>query len=147
MKLTRWHSQDGIPGFSNILENFFGKDITSSFEKTYEGNIPSVNIIEAQNNYVIEVAAPGLKKQDFKVRTQHNLITIETSDQTEREESKVNYTRREFSYHSFQRSFTLPDNVEAEKIEAKYTDGVLTISIPKKQEYISRAVAKEIDIM
>ena len=98
--------------------------------------LPLVNILEEEKEFVVEMAAPGMKKNDFKIELEGNLLTIssETSNQTEEKEGD-RYSRREFSYQSFQRSFTLAKDVlDAEKIKAKYEDGVLRLHIPKKEE-------------
>lgn len=95
----------------------------------------------------VEVAAPGMKKSDFKIEVDNNLLIISSAkeDKNEEVDSKGNYTRREFSYQSFKRTFTLPGTVEGEKIKAKYDDGVLRIIIPKKEEAKQRPV-RQIEI-
>lgn len=98
--------------------------------------LPSVNIKETKDNFIVEVAAPGMRKEDFKIELDNNIMTISSErSETERDEDKEgNYTRREFSYQSFQRSFTLPNTVQGENIAAQYKDGVLNIVIPKREE-------------
>ncbi|HEX6334726.1 MAG TPA: Hsp20/alpha crystallin family protein [Flavisolibacter sp.] len=96
--------------------------------------IPPVNIMEFDNEFRLSLAAPGLKKDDFKVDLEGNVMTISCEKEEKTEEIKEQMTRREFSYTSFTRSFTLPENVMFESIEAKYEDGVLTLMIPKKEE-------------
>ena len=100
-------------------------------------NVPAVNVVEHQDGFRIEVAAPGLKKEDFKLNLNHNNLTISASQETQKEEAEKGsekYTRREFSYSSFQRTFTLPSSTDAERIQANYTDGLLKIEIPKREE-------------
>ncbi|MCS7027196.1 MAG: Hsp20/alpha crystallin family protein [Bacteroidia bacterium] len=118
--------------FSNFLEDFFGKDLIH-FPQV-EQNVPSVNIIENENGFRVEVAAPGLKKEDFKVSIDNNVLTISAEAKQEKEEKNERYTRREFSHTSFQRSFTLPQTIEIDQIDAKYEDGILHINLPKKEE-------------
>jgi len=98
--------------------------------------VPSVNIKETDNSYEVEMAAPGIKKEDFKVELDNNVLTISSERTDEREEGgeKEKYSRREFSYQSFQRSFSLPTEVvDEDKIEAHYRDGMLHLTIPKKE--------------
>ena len=121
--------------FPGIVDEFFGRDFLSNLFETQTGiSMPSVNIIEGKDEFKIEVAAPGLEKKDFKIDLNNNVLTISSEKEAKNEESSEKYMRREFSYSSFQRSFALPNTVDAEKINAVYKDGVLNISIPKKEE-------------
>ena len=129
--LRRAHS--GYPVFSNLLEDIFSTvDNGASFKK-YE-SLPSVNIAENNDGFKIEFAAPGLTKEEFKINLDNNVLTVESEKKEEKEESKENFTRREFNYSSFQRSFTLPDSANGEKIKAEYQNGILYIEIPKSEE-------------
>jgi HSP20 family protein len=121
--------------FPNYFEGFFGKDSSDHFWFPKPGNtIPSVNILESPEGFEIEIAAPGLEKADFKVNLQNNLLTISSSKSTQDEENAKKYTKKEFSYASFERVFTLPNSVDGEKIEANYSNGILKVSVPKKDE-------------
>lgn len=121
--------------FPGMVDEFFGKDLLSNFFDTQTGiSMPSVNIIEGKNDFRIEVAAPGLEKKDFKINLENNVLTISSEKEVKNEQADDNYMRREFSYSSFQRSFALPNTVDAEKISANYKDGVLNLVIPKKEE-------------
>jgi len=93
---------------------------------------PAVNIAEKDNEFVVELAAPGYKKDDFKVSADDGLLTVSAEIKNERNEEKKDYTRREYSCSSFSRSFRLPDNVKEDKVAAKYEDGVLRLQIPKE---------------
>ena len=95
---------------------------------------PAVNVVDNKDNYEIEVAAPGLKKDDFSVVIENGVLTIKGKTEKEEEEKKKNYTRREFSSMSFTRSFTLPENVEHEGIEAKCQEGVLKLTLKKTEK-------------
>jgi HSP20 family protein len=95
---------------------------------------PAVNIVEKEEDFQIEVAAPGFSKDDFKVNLNNNVLTISSEKENKKEEDEKNYSRREFSYSSFTRSFTLSEHVDAEKISASYKDGILHIHLPKKEE-------------
>jgi len=103
--------------------------------------LPAVNIKENEDSFTVEVAAPGMQKEDFKVELDNNLLTISSEKQDEKVEKEgEKYTKREFSYQSFQRSFTLPQGlVKEDKIEAKYKEGVLHLMIPKKDEAKKKA--------
>jgi len=108
--------------------------------------VPSVNIIENDDAYKISLAAPGLKKGDFKIDVEGNMITVSSEKEEEKEEKQKRYTRREYSYSSFSRSFTLPAEVNQDKIEAVYEDGVLKLVLPKKEEAKKMAVQKHIAV-
>lgn len=95
--------------------------------------IPDANIIENEDNFQIELAAPGLQRKDFNVEVADGNVSISAEKEEEKEENRKNFRRREFSFSSFNRSFALPDNVVADEIDAKYTDGVLRVTIPKKE--------------
>ena len=113
------------------MNDFFGQTTLQS--------IPAVNVVEHNDGFRIDVAAPGLKKEDFKLNLNHNNLTIsayreERNEQPAAQSNQEKYARREFSYTSFQRTFMLPNSVEADQIKASYEDGVLTIEIPKREE-------------
>jgi HSP20 family protein len=126
-------------GNGNWLSDFMNRELfdwtNSNFSPT-NTTLPAVNIKETEDHFTVEVAAPGMKKEDFSIELDNNLLTISSEKTDEREQKDgERYTKREFSYQSFQRSFTLPQNmVMEEKIEAKYKDGVLHLTIPKKEE-------------
>ena len=121
-----------LPGFS---DDFFGKDfMTDVFDSSANKTIPEVNVLENGDSFKIEVAAPGLDKKDFKIDLNNNVLTISSEKEAKNEDEKENYIRREFSYSSFQRSFSLPESVDQEKIKANHKDGILRIEIPKRDE-------------
>ncbi len=94
--------------------------------------MPSVNITEREKDFLIELAAPGLEKKDFKVELENEVLTISAEKEAEKEEKENGMTRKEFSYNKFCRSFRLPENTKIEKIDATYKEGILKIEIPKK---------------
>ncbi len=96
-------------------------------------NVPSANVKETEKSYHIELAAPGLAKKDFKVEADNGVLTISSEKEEEKKEGSGGYTRKEYSYNSFSRSFTLPENSKTDKIDAKYEDGVLKVTVPKKE--------------
>ncbi len=120
------------PTFTDLLENiernFLGRVDENS------GDIPAVNIKEENDKFVLEMAAPGMKKDDFKINLDNYQLTISAETKDEKKEKEDSYTRREFVYSSFSRSFTLPKSVDIEKIKADYKNGVLNIVLPKKEE-------------
>jgi HSP20 family protein len=97
-------------------------------------NIPAVNITEQKNQYEVTLAAPGLKKDEFNIDVDGNMLTISCEKEESKEEKEKKFTRKEYNYSSFSRTFTLPEEINKEKIEAKYEDGVLKISLPRKEE-------------
>jgi len=107
--------------------------------------IPSANITENDKDFSIELAAPGLEKKDFKIEVQDGVLSISAEKKEEKSEENKNYRRREFSYDSFSRSFTLPENSVSEKIDAKYENGVLHLTLPKKEVTVSKP-AKQIKV-
>jgi len=120
-----------------LFDDFFGRDLfnwgNNNFSSTLT-TIPSVNVKENDESFEVEVAAPGMEKNDFQITLDGNLLTISSSKENKNEDNKHNYTRREFSYQSFQRSFELSkDVVDEERIEAKYENGVLKLMIPKTE--------------
>jgi HSP20 family protein len=121
-----------LPG---LMENFFGRDMFDLTNRALgDSTLPAVNIRETSNDFLVEVAAPGMKKDDFKVTLENNLLTISSQKEEQNEEQEGNYTRQEFRYHSFSRSFGMPSTADSDRIKAKYHDGVLSIQIPKKEE-------------
>lgn len=133
MALVRF--QDQLPSlFNRFFENDLFDWSTRNFSDT-NTTLPSVNIKEDDNGFEVEMAAPGLEKKDFKIELLNNVLTVscEKKMETETKEGQ-RFTRQEFSFQSFSRSFTLPYSVEGEKIMAKYENGILKVAIPKKEE-------------
>jgi len=121
-----------LPAFE---DDFFGKDFLADiFDSSANKSIPEVNVIENAEEFKIDVAAPGLAKDDFKIDLHNNVLTISSEKEVRNLEEKEKYVRREFSYSSFQRSFSLPESVNQEKISAQHKDGILTLVIPKRDE-------------
>jgi HSP20 family protein len=111
-----------------------------------EMNIPAVNITEQKDDYLVSLAAPGLKKDDFHIDVDGNMLTISCEKEENKEEKDIRYNRREYSYSSFERSFTLPDEVNKDKIDAKYEDGILKLVLPKKEEAKKAGISKHIAV-
>ncbi|WCT13425.1 Hsp20/alpha crystallin family protein [Mucilaginibacter jinjuensis] len=130
-----------LPGFSDVFDSIFNDTF---FNDRMVTRVPAVNISETENNYHVELAAPGLKKEDFKMTLERNQLTVSVEQSTDHQDSKKNYSKREYSYSSFVRSFTLPDSADDSKIDAIYTDGVLCIDIAKREE--AKTVRRQIEI-
>ena len=146
-RLSKKENVTGLPSLSSWLDNFFDTDLGTGLLSNFNTGmtLPAVNIKEDNENYHLEVAVPGLKKDDFELEVDNDILTISAHTKTENETNAENYTRREFGYSSFKRTFTLPDTVESENIKAGYEDGILSVHIPKREE-AKRKPAKRIDI-
>jgi len=110
-------------------DKFFDSDL---MKMTYAPPLPLVNILEEEKEFVVEMAAPGMTKKDFHIAIDQGVLTISAENKVEKEEVKKNFTRKEFSYNSFNRSFTLPENVNEDKIDANYENGILKLRLGKK---------------
>ena len=126
------------------LSDFFDNDRFFDSDLMRKQTVPAVNVKESDQGFEIELAAPGLIKDDFKISVENRVLTISTEKRDEHEEKRQNgYTRREFSYTSFSRSFALPDNVNEEDVDANYKDGVLKLTltkVPEKQNKRRKAI-------
>ncbi len=131
--------------FPYLLENYFNNQ-SDYLQRNHFKSLPSVNVTEKTDSFTLELAAPGLKKDDFKINFQNNKLTISAEKEVKTEEIDGKYTRKEFSFNQFQRSFTLPQTIDNEKIEATYTDGILVIVLPKKEEAKTKE-PKQIEIV
>jgi HSP20 family protein len=119
----------------SLVEEFFNGDLLPRFlDAESRQSLPAVNIIEGKDDYRIEVAAPGLRKEDFRINLDNNLLTVSSEREEKKESNEEKVMRKEFNYYSFSRSFTLPQTVDSEKIQASHKDGILNIMIPKRDE-------------
>ncbi|MDN5349888.1 MAG: hypothetical protein PWQ54_1284 [Bacteroidales bacterium] len=131
MNLIRFN-QDPVSLLSELME-----DIDRNFIWGSAGlrqMMPAVNISENEDGFMLEMAAPGMKKSDFKINLDNNVLTISSEKQEEQEDSKQNYSCKEFNFSSFSRSFTLPKSIDFDKIKADYKDGILKVSLPKRED-------------
>ena len=121
--------------FPSIFEDLFNDSRLANVTH-FGSTTPAVNIKETKDGFEVDVAVPGKSKEDFKIELNEDVLTISSEDKTEKEETTNDgrYTRREFSYASFKRSFHLPESVAQDKIEATYNNGVLEVVVPKKEE-------------
>ena len=130
-----------MPGVNDIFESIFNDTFFSDRMVT---RVPAVNVSETEGNYHIELAAPGLKKEDFKLNLENNVLNIAVEQTTDQRDIQKNYSKREFSYNSFVRSFTLPESADEGAIDATYTDGILRIDIAKREE--AKPIRRQIEI-
>lgn len=139
MKLVRFNNR---PMLSDIFEDFEKRFF---YPFNYEGSMPAANITESENSFQIELAVPGMTKQDFKINLENNVITVSSEKENEKSEETKSYTRKEFTFGSFTRSFTLPKIVETDQIKASYENGILKMELPKKAE--TAKISKEIAVI
>ena len=142
MTPMRRYEQNWLP---EIFNDFFANDWMNRTSAT----APAINVIEDDKDYKVEVAAPGMKKEDFNVNvTDDNylVLTMEKKNETKDEDKKRKYLRREFSYHKFEQSLALPEDVNKDEIKASVTDGILTIEIPKVKACEKKPTVKQIAI-
>lgn len=129
MNLTKLNHR---PFGHGLFRDFENENINN--QPACNGNMPAVNIQEDEKQFTLEVAVPGMKKDDFKINLDNQMLTISKEEKEQKEEQKDNYTRREFVYNSFSRSFRLPKTILVENIKADYKDGILVISLPKDEK-------------
>jgi HSP20 family protein len=140
---------EGLPSlFSDFfgMDPFFGKDImnidSDLFPSRLGINVPTANITETSKEFKLELAAPGLERKDFDVKVDNHMLMVSAEKEEKKEEREGEYSRREYSFNSFSRSFQLPENVKESDIDAKYENGVLKVLIPKMKETPTRPVKK-----
>lgn len=132
MALVKFRNKDMFP---SIFNDFFDRDLFDLTNTSFmNSTLPAVNIKESKDDYLVEVAVPGMNKEDFKIELENNFLVISSEKEDKKEEEGKEFTRREFSYQSFKRSFSLPKTIDEGKIKANYKDGVLKITLPKKEE-------------
>lgn len=132
MSLIKWRSpSEMMPAIPNWMDNFFRDDDFFANRWTREMTVPAVNVQETEKEFRLEVAAPGMKKEDFKLEVKEGMLYISAETKEEKEMKEEGYTRKEFNYHSFSRSFWLPENVKSDDIKATYKDGILNLVLPK----------------
>ncbi len=128
----------GFPTFAKVVNDIFNEDFVKNLDENlsvWNGSQPAVNVKEDADGFALALAAPGYGKEDIEIKIEENVLTISSEkkeENTEKEGEK--FTRKEFKYAAFKRTFTLPDTVDAAKIAANYENGILNISIPKKEE-------------
>ncbi len=140
MNFIRFNRPVAANPLTSALDEFFQKGINELANNTFSFNRPSVNIIEEDDAFEVHLAAPGLKKEDFKIKVDKDQLIVSVSPaedkegETKSEDTKTHFRRREFNYQAFTRSFHLPETINTDEIGASYTDGVLKITLSKKEE-------------
>lgn len=133
MALAVKNQQRSSPKLYDPFDGFFRNNFLDLWNRDLISTIPSVNIRENKDDYSIEMAVPGMKKEDFDIDIDNNTITISCQKESETKDgSEENYSRREYNYSRFSRSFTVPQNAQLDQVKAKYADGMLQLSVPKK---------------
>ncbi|MDX5438546.1 MAG: Hsp20/alpha crystallin family protein [Pontibacter sp.] len=130
-------SRSDFGDFFSDIDRFFNNDfflMPMQMRRQMESSMPAVNIRDKEKEYLIEVAAPGMKKEDFNIDMEEGMLTISSQKEEEKSEDKDDFKRREYNYSSFSRSFSLPDNVKPDDIKARYEDGVLKLTVPKREQ-------------
>ena len=123
--------------FPSLMNEYFRPDWFGGMDRS-DSNMPAVNIKDNEKAFELELAVPGMKKEDFNVEVDKNVLTVSAETKSQDEVSEDNYTRREFAFSSFKRVFTLPETVNDGKIDASYKDGVLKLILPKKEEALPK---------
>jgi HSP20 family protein len=129
MTLIKWHNRYPL---SDMVNNFFDNDLADFFGKRVSD--PAANIIENNDSFELHIAAPGMKKDDFRINLENSVLTVSVEREDQVTDEGKNYTRKEFYYGSFSRSFTLPKTIDLDKIKADYENGILKVMLPKREE-------------
>lgn len=140
VKNSSWPSVSG-----SWISDFFDDDRFFNFPVLRGGNLPAINVKENERNYEVEIAAPGMNKEDFNISIDQGILTVVAEQREEREQKEKNFTRREFECTSFSRSFNLPADTNEEDIEAHYENGILNLAIAKK-DGLGKSARKDIEI-
>lgn len=133
MSLIKYDPFAPVRSLTNVVDEFFNRGIGELVGYDHAFSVPSVNVIEKPDSFLLDIAAPGLEKGDFKVSVENGCLNISAKKEKKEEVKEGKYTRREFNYTSFSRSFTLPEGVKPEDVHATYENGVLHVTIPKKE--------------
>jgi len=132
MSIIRYNPNDFVPtSFSNLIDRFFNDSLTRSGGSQF---VPKVDIVENETAYQLQVAVPGLKKEDFNIELKDNFLTVSGERKFTNEKNDKNFHSIETQYGSFSRSFSMPENVDGSKINASYNNGILEITIPKDEK-------------
>ena len=132
-----------VPAYwDDFFNDRFYKQINTAGSQSHS---PAVNVIEDETSYRIEVAVPGVKREDFNIELEKDVLTISTELKESKEDQTPNYLRREFNFQSFKRSFQLPDTVDQENIQASHEAGILTVNLAKREEVVEKAM-KQIEV-
>ncbi len=129
MTLVKWYNR---PAFEDMFDNLFEREFNPMYRRNC-GVAPATNILERNEDFVIHVAAPGYTKEDFNIKLEQNILTI-SSEKEESNDEQAKFTRKEFGTGAFKRTFTLPRTIDTDRIDATYEQGILKVTLPKKEE-------------
>lgn len=146
MNLTKFNPVQPSDSIGKWIDNLFNSTLADVIGSDNTISSPSVNIMENEDHYMLHLAAPGLTKQDFNINIERDHLIISAEKESETEETEGRFTRREFSYGSFKRSFHLDERIKRDGINATYEDGVLKIKLPKREEEVKRSITQRIEI-
>lgn len=129
-------NRPSLPSLSSWVDDLFETGLGTGFLSNFNTGmtLPAVNIKENKDEYFLEIAVPGMNKSDFNIDVDNKILSISSEKEEQTETKEENYTRREFGYSSFKRTFTLPDTVESDNIKAQYKNGILSVHLPKREE-------------
>ncbi len=139
MNLIRYNTDYVPTTFSSLVDRFFNDSLTRSGGSSF---VPKVDIIENENSYELHVAAPGLNKEDFNIEVKDNYLTVSGERKFTNEKKDKNFHAIETQYGSFSRSFVLPENIDGAKINARYTNGILEVLVPKDEKKALKTTIK-----
>jgi HSP20 family protein len=140
MSIIRYNPNDYVPAtFSSLIDRFFNESLARTGGSVFT---PKVDVIETESAYEVQVAVPGLNKEDFKIEINDNYLTVSGERKLSNEKKEKNFHSIETQYGSFSRSFTLPENADGSKINAKYNNGILELVIPKDEKKVLKQVIK-----
>lgn len=143
MSLIKWRDRT-LPTANTFFDNFFRDDDGFFPTVVRDRTVPAVNVSEDEKSFKVELAAPGMTREDFHVEVERNMLIIRSEKEEKKEEEEKNWTKKEYNYTSFERSFWMPENVLANKVSAAYKDGILTITLPKKEVEVKQTKAIEV---
>lgn len=144
-QITKYNNHAPAKNWSNFIDNFFNHSLSNVIGSDMTASNPAVNIVETDEYFRVELAAPGLEKEDFNIQVEKDTLNIEAKKEVKEATTTEKFTRREFNYTSFKRSFHLPEQVQLENIGATYEDGILKVVLPKEVEAEDNSI-KTIDI-
>ena len=140
MSIIRYNANDFVPtSFSTLIDRFFNESLARTGGSTF---VPKVDIAESENSFELQIVAPGLNKEEFKIEVNDNYLTVSGERKFTDEKKEKNFHSIETQYGSFSRSFGLPENVDATKIQAKYNNGILELTLPKDEKKLLKQTIK-----
>ena len=140
MSIIRYNADDFAPtSFSTLIDRFFNESLARTGGSTF---VPKVDIAESENSFELQIAAPGLNKEEFKIEVNDNYLTVSGDRKFTDEKKEKNFHSIETQYGSFSRSFSLPENVDSTKIQARYNNGILELTLPKDEKKLLKQTIK-----